>query len=79
MTLPLPEQLLHMMGGTANIQRLTHCFSRLRFTLLDEGAIDEQGLSSLPEVVMVLHQSGQIQVALRAGLIDTYQEINKLL
>lgn len=79
MTTPLAEDLLDLVGGPSNVRQLTHCFVRLRFTLRDEAIVDEAALKALPGVLLVLHQTGQLQIALRTGLIDTYTEITKLL
>ena len=41
----LAKQLLPAIGGEANIAGLTHCATRLRFTLKDESLADEATLS----------------------------------
>ncbi len=71
----LAGALLGAVGGAGNVERLTRCYSRLRFVLADESACDDATIEALPEVVAVLHRSGQVQVALSAALTETYDTI----
>ncbi|WP_448630829.1 PTS glucose/sucrose transporter subunit IIB [Cellulomonas soli] len=63
----LAAQVLHLVGGPDNVERLTHCWARLRFVLRDDSVADDDALGVLPGVVMVVRQSGQLQVALQSG------------
>ncbi|MGN8244265.1 PTS glucose/sucrose transporter subunit IIB [Cellulomonas soli] len=63
----LAAQVLRLVGGPANVERLTHCWARLRFVLRDDTVADDAALGALPGVVMVVRQSGQLQVALQGG------------
>lgn len=79
MTAQLPEQLLELVGGPANVQEFTHCFVRLRFRLHNNGVANQTAIKALPDVLMVLNQSGQLQVALKTELLTTYEQITALL
>jgi phosphotransferase system IIB component len=71
----LAARLLTLVGGPRNIAELTHCWGRLRFVLRDDAAADEPGIESLPQVAIVVRQRGQLQVALRSGLLETYDAL----
>lgn len=59
------DQVLRHVGGAANVVRLTHCLARLRFVLSDDTLTDDDALQRLPEVAIVVRQSGQLQLALK--------------
>lgn len=52
---PTATALLPHLGGTTNITTLTHCVTRLRFTLLDQTAINETALLTHPAVLGLIH------------------------
>ena len=79
MTTPPAEDVLALVGGAGNVAALTHCWARLRFTLHDDSAADEAGLAGLPGVLMVVRQSGQLQVALRSGVVEAHDAVAALL
>lgn len=71
----LAGRLLALVGGPANVVELTHCWARLRFVLHDDLAADEPGIDALPQVAIVVRQRGQLQVALRSGLLEVYEAL----
>ena len=75
----LGEQILAGVGGAGNVDELTRCWARLRFVLHDPGLVDEPGIKSLDDVAIAVHQHGQYQIALRRGLLETFDEITVLL
>ena len=75
----LAASIVSLVGGAANVERLTHCAVRLRFVLRDATLADDDALEALPDVVMVLRQSGQVQVALRTGVLAVHDDVAKLL
>lgn len=79
MSTGLAGRVLALVGGPGNVERLTHCYSRLRFTLRDDAAADEATLGALPEVVIVVRQGGQLHVALRSGVVAVHDEVAALL
>ncbi len=72
------EALVAAVGGVRNIVHVTHCMSRLRFTLRDETLVDDDLVMSLPAVSLILRQSGQYQVGLSRGLLAAYSEVMRL-
>lgn len=47
--------LLPHLGGITNITTVTHCVTRLRFTLLDQTAIDEAALLTHPAILGLIN------------------------
>ncbi len=79
MTMPDPHAVLALVGGADNVTALTHCWARLRFTLRDDSAVDERALTALAGVVMVVHQAGEVHVALASGVIEVHAAVAALL
>lgn len=75
----LAEQILASVGGAGNVESLTRCWARLRFVVKDPGLIDEPTIDSLDEVAIAVQQHGQYQIALRRGLLETFDELTVLL
>lgn len=72
-------QILSAVGGAGNVESLTRCWARLRFVLKDPGLVDEPAIDALDEVAIAVHQHGQYQIALRRGLLETFDELTELL
>ncbi|WP_326582660.1 PTS transporter subunit EIIB [Streptomyces sp. NBC_00481] len=78
MTAPGPDfasQVIRLVGGARNIATLTHCMARLRFVLHDDSLADDEALQALPEVVVVVRQGGQVQLALTFPVPTAHKEI----
>lgn len=71
--------LLAAVGGPDNVASLTRCWARLRFALHDPGPVDEPAVAALDQVAIAVHQHGQYQIALRSGLLETFDELTVLL
>ncbi|GAA3814326.1 PTS transporter subunit EIIB [Cellulomonas soli] len=63
----LADRVLELVGGPGNVERLTHCWARVRLVLHDDAAADDDAVAALPGVIMVVRQGGQLQVALKGG------------
>ena len=72
------QQILKEVGGESNVQNLTHCVTRLRFTLNSSEHVDEQKIKSIPGVVGVVNKGGQFQVIIGPDVPIVYGEITKL-
>lgn len=72
-------QILAAVGGPGNVESLTRCWARLRFVLRDPGLVDEAAIDALDDVAIAVHQHGQFQIALRRGLLETFDELTVLL
>lgn len=75
----LAQELLAAIGGRENVASLTRCWARLRFELHDFVLIDEAAVAAQDQVAIAVHQRGQYQIALRSGLLETFDELTVLL
>lgn len=74
----LARDVVRLMGGAGNISRAYHCQTRLRFTLKDEAAANEDELRALAGVINVLHGAGQVQVVIGPHVADVFAEVEPL-
>lgn len=75
----LAETVLALVGGAENVTTVTACASRLRFSLLDPDLHDDEALTALDDVPMVLTQGGQFQIVLGARAMPLSREVRALL
>lgn len=71
----LAEFIVQKAGGKENIKSLTHCITRLRFQLADEGKADDQALKSKDGIVTVMKSGGQYQVVIGNHVADVYADV----
>ncbi|MDV2886636.1 PTS system trehalose-specific EIIBC component [Alkalihalophilus pseudofirmus] len=64
------KQILEAIGGKENIASATHCVTRLRFALHDEGKVDKEKLENIDIVKGSFSTNGQFQVIIGQGLVD---------
>ncbi len=57
------DEILSHKGGAENIKEVTHCFTRLRFTLREPEKADRGRIERVEGVIAVVEGSGQLQVA----------------
>jgi trehalose PTS system EIIBC or EIIBCA component len=70
------EKILQAVGGEENIAAATHCVTRLRFALVDEGKIDKDALENIDLVKGSFSANGQFQVVIGQGTVDkVYNEL----
>ena len=62
--------VLDRVGGPANVTSVAHCMTRLRLTLADPAAVDEEGLRALPGVLGVVSDGPTWQIVLGPGVVD---------
>ncbi|MFF1402595.1 PTS transporter subunit EIIC [Streptomyces sp. NPDC058294] len=62
--------VLARVGGPANVVSVTHCMTRLRLTLADPAAGDEEALRALPGVLGVVSGGDVWQIVLGPGVVD---------
>jgi len=73
------EKIVESVGGKENIVAATHCVTRLRFALKDEGKADKEALESIDLVKGSFSANGQFQVVIGQGLVDkVYNEMVEL-
>ncbi len=66
--------LIDKVGGRDNIKTVTHCVTRLRFTVADDALVDLDGIKGVDGVLDCVVSSGQYQVVIGPGVEDVYQE-----
>jgi PTS system trehalose-specific IIC component len=69
-------QIVKAIGGKENISAATHCVTRLRFALKDEGKVDQKQLDQIDVVKGSFSTNGQFQVVIGQGTVNkVYAEI----
>lgn len=64
-------------GGTDNIRSVTHCMTRLRFSLKDVSKVNEGGLGQVKEILGTVYSGDQYMIILGANLLPTYSAVVK--
>ena len=72
------QQVLEQVGGAGNVSFLTHCITRLRFTLKSMEGIEDAKVKAIPGVVGVVNKGGQYQVIIGNEVAAVYDELMKL-
>lgn len=72
------EDVVRLVGGAENVKGVTHCVTRLRFTLADEAKADTEALKATAGVMGVVSQGGQYQVVIGPDVEKVYNEVAPL-
>lgn len=72
------NSIIKDVGGVANIQRMTHCMTRLRFNLADDKKADLDTISKINGVLNTQFQNSQLQIVIGPAVADWYDEISNL-
>lgn len=71
----LAADIYAKVGGGKNIQHVTHCATRLRFTLADDKKADSEGIKSLKGVTGLVQGNGQYQVIIGPDVASVYAQL----
>lgn len=71
----LALKIVENVGGKENIRSLTHCITRLRFQLRDEGKAKDEVLKKLEGVVTVMKSGGQYQIVIGNHVPKVYEAV----
>lgn len=71
----LASKILEAIGGQDNVQGLVHCMTRLRFTLKNDGKVNEEKLKKIKGVVGTVNKGGQYQVIIGNEVSNVYKAI----
>lgn len=74
----LAKEILEKVGGSENITGLTHCATRLRFNLKDEGKAQTDALKKVAGVMGVINKGGQYQVVIGSDVASVYRPLTEL-
>lgn len=71
----LSKEIIKNIGGVSNVTSLTHCVTRLRFQLKDEGKANDEAIKALDGVIAVIHTAGQYQVVIGNAVPQVFDQI----
>src|SRR5699024_2859485 len=71
----LAREIIDLVGGTENVNSVTHCVTRLRFKLKNHDKADREALEEHEGVVTVREASGQFQVVIGNHVPDVYKAV----
>lgn len=74
----LAKDIIERIGGLNNVKDVTHCATRLRFTLNTMDPVDKGTVSALPGVLGAVESSGQFQVILGQQVGHVFSAITLL-
>ena len=74
----IASDVLTAVGGKENVSNVTHCMTRLRFNLKDEGTVKDETISAIEGVIKVVRAGGQVQVVIGTNVDKVYDEVCKL-
>lgn len=71
----LARSIVELVGGPANVNGVTHCITRVRFKLKDEGKADTEAIEGLEGVIKVMQANGQYQVVVGNKVEDVFDAV----
>ncbi|HEU3093959.1 TPA: PTS transporter subunit EIIB, partial [Streptococcus pneumoniae] len=48
------QKILDVIGGEKNVNRVTHCVTRLRLELKDENLVNDDDVKKIPDVIGIM-------------------------
>lgn len=73
----MSKKILNYVGGKENIKHVTHCATRLRFTLYSQNKVEEENIKDLKEVIDAVNKGGQYQVVIGNDVENVYKSLVK--
>jgi PTS system beta-glucosides-specific IIC component len=73
----LAKSIIEYIGGKDNISSVTHCATRLRFSLKDNSKASKEKLELLPEILQAQHKAGQYQIIIGTEVGKVYNQLIK--
>lgn len=71
------DKIIANVGGKENIASATHCMTRLRLVLADEGKANDDAVKAIKGVKSVIKQGGQYQVVIGNEVSNLFKEFQK--
>ena len=68
-------EILDLVGGKENINKLTHCATRLRFEFNDFSKVKVEEIKKLQGVISVVNKGGQFQIVIGNDVQQAYRAI----
>ncbi|WP_339276141.1 beta-glucoside-specific PTS transporter subunit IIABC [Paenibacillus sp. FSL W8-0426] len=75
----LAADVLRSVGGRENINKVTHCVTRLRFELKNSKIPNAEEIKKMDGVLTVIQQGGQYQVVIGNQVVPVFNELSSLL
>lgn len=75
----LATDVLRSVGGKENINKVTHCVTRLRFELKNSKIPNAEEIKAMDGVLTVIQQGGQYQVVIGNQVVPVFNELSSLL
>lgn len=74
----IANEVVKNIGGTENIESVTNCMTRLRFTLKNVSKVNVESLEKVKGVQAVVNKNGQFQVVIGTDVSNVCDEIKKM-
>lgn len=71
--------ILENVGGKENVLSVTHCMTRLRFTLKDDSLVKKEVIVQSPDVMSAQFASGRFQVVVGTHVAEVFQVVQEKL
>lgn len=71
--------ILEKVGGKENVLSVTHCMTRLRFTLKNDSLVQREEVVKSPDVMSAQFASGRFQVVVGTNVADIFQVVQEQL
>ena len=68
----LASTILEKVGGKENVKSVTHCMTRLRFSLNDIEKANQDELKAMNEIMGVVYKGGQFQLIIGPQVTNLY-------
>lgn len=75
----LAEMCIRHVGGADNIKAISHCATRLRFTLKDANKLNKNALLQLEGVIKVMQVGAQTQIIIGSDAPEIYEIASKMI
>ncbi len=75
----IAHEIIKHVGGQENIKDLTHCFTRLRFVLLENGKANKEVIERIEGVIGVVQAGGEFQVVCGSKVTHIFEAIERVL
>lgn len=73
------SQIIGLVGGRENINKVWHCMTRLRFDLIDDNKVAQEEIKNLPGVLGAQLQSDQFQIIIGPRVNSWYEQLQEAL
>ncbi|MGN1276064.1 MAG: PTS transporter subunit EIIC [Floccifex sp.] len=71
------KSILANIGGSENVESVTHCITRVRFVLKDESKANDAAVKEIDGVMSLIKAGGQYQVVIGTEVEKVYNEVLK--